>query len=61
MARKKFIEFTKNVWIQDITDDEIGSNINYRLSKVFELDRLYYEIKTKYDILYKEMNIEKNF
>lgn len=60
MARKKFIEFTKNVWIQDITDDEIGSNINYRLSKVFELDRLYYEIKTKYDILYKEMNIEKN-
>lgn len=59
-ARKKFIEFTRNVWIQDITDDETGSNINYRLDKVFGLDRLYYEIKTKYDILYKEMNIEKN-
>lgn len=59
-ARKKFIEFTKNLWVQDITDDEIGSNINYRLGKVFELDRLYYEIKTKYDILYKELNIEKN-
>lgn len=59
-ARRKFIEFTKNLWIQEITDDEIGSNINYRLGKVFELDRLYYEIKTKYDILYKELNIEKN-
>lgn len=59
-ARKKFIEFTKNLWIQEITEDEIGSNINYRLGKVFELDRLYYEIKTKYDILYKELNIEKN-
>lgn len=59
-ARKKFIEFTKGVWIQDITDDVVGSNINYRLGKVFELDRLYYEIKMKYDILYKEMNIEKN-
>ena len=60
IARKKFIEFTKSLWVQDITDDEIGSNINYRLIKVFELDRLYYEIKTKYDILYKELNIEKN-
>ena len=60
IARKKFIEFTKNLWTQDITDDEIGSNISYRLGKVFELDRLYYEIKTKYDILYKELNIEKN-
>lgn len=61
IARKKFTEFTKNVWVQDITDDEIGSNINYRLSKVLELDRLYYEIKTKYDVLYKELNIEKNY
>lgn len=60
MARKKFIEFTKNLWAQDITDDEIGSNINYRLIKGLELGRLYYEIKTKYDVLYKELNIEKN-
>lgn len=60
IARKKFVEFTKNLWVQDITNDEIGSNINYRLVKVFKLDGLYYEIKTKYDILYKELNIEKN-
>lgn len=59
-ARKKFIDFTKNLWIQDITEDEIGANINYRLNQALDLDRLYYEIKTKYDILYKEMNIEKN-
>lgn len=59
-SRKKFINFTKNLWIQEITDDDIGSNINYKLTEVFELDRLYYEIKTKYDVLYKELNIEKN-
>ena len=59
-ARKKFIEFTKNLWIQEVTEDEIGSNINYRLGKIFELDKIYYKIKTKYDILYKEFNIEKN-
>lgn len=60
-ARKKFIEFTKDLWIQEVTEDEIGSNINYRLGKIFELDKLYYKIKTKYDILYKEFNIEKNY
>lgn len=59
-TRKKFIDFTKKLWIQEITEDEVGSNINYRLGKIFELDRLYYEIKTKYDILYKDLNIEKN-
>lgn len=59
-TRKKFIDFTRNLWIQEITEDEIGSNINYKIGQVLELDRLYYEIKTKYDLLYKEMNIEKS-
>lgn len=58
-ARKRFIDFTKNLWIQEVTENEVGSNINFKLNKVFELDRLYYEIKTKYDILYKNLNIEK--
>ena len=58
--RKKFIEFTRNIWILDVTEDEVGSKINYILGKTFELDRLYSEIKTKYDVLYKELNIENN-
>ena len=58
-TRKKFIEFTRNIWILDVTEDEVGSKINYILGKTFELDRLYIEIKTKYDVLYKESNIEK--
>ena len=59
-ARKKFINFTKNVWILDITTDEVGSKINLIIGKTFELDRLFAEIKTKYDVLYKESNIENN-
>ena len=59
-TRKKFIEFTRNIWILDVTEDDVGSKINYILGKTFELDRLYIEIKTKYDVLYKESNIEKN-
>jgi hypothetical protein len=59
-TRKKFIDFTKNLWIQEITEDEAGTNLNCKLTEILELDRLYYEIKTKYDIIYKELNIEKN-
>ena len=58
-ARKKFVEFTKNLWIQEITEDETGTLLNDKLQEVFELDRLYNEVKNKYDILYKELNIEK--
>lgn len=59
-VRKKFIEFTKKIWIQEVTDDEIGANINFKFSKIFELDRLYLELKNKYDILYKQLNVEKS-
>lgn len=58
-ARKKFVEFTKNLWIQEITEDENGTLLNEKLQEVFELDKLYNEVKSKYNILYKEMNIEK--
>ena len=59
-ARKEFIEFTKNVWIQEITEDEMGSYFSYNISKSLGLDRSYVEIKNQYDVLYKEYNIEKN-
>lgn len=58
-ARKHFIEFTKNLWIQEVSEDETGTLLSDKLQKVFELDKLYYEVKNQYDILYKELNIEK--
>ena len=59
-ARRKFIEFTKKMWIQEITDDETGTLLNHKLQEVFELEKLYAEVKNKYDVLYKELNIERN-
>ena len=59
-ARKKFIYFTKNLWIQEITEDEIGTILNHKLQEALELEKLYNEAKTKYDTLYKELNIEKD-
>lgn len=59
-TRRKFIDFTKKLWIQEITEDEAGTIINHRLNEVLELDKLYSSTKNKYDILYKDLNIEKN-
>ena len=59
-ARKKFINFTKNIWIQEVTEDEIGTMLNKKIKEAFEIEKIYYDIKNKYDVLYKELNIEKN-
>ena len=56
-ARKNFIDFTKNLWIREITDDETGTMLNHRISDILELERLYSQVKNKYDILYKDLNI----
>ena len=56
-TRKKFIEFTKNLWIQEITEEE--TLLNDKLQEIFELDKLYMQVKSKYDLFYKEANIEK--
>ena len=59
-TRKKFIEFTKNLWIQEVTLDDIGTEIYHRIKEVLELEETYEETKNKYDVMYKELNIEKN-
>lgn len=60
-TRKEFIDFTKTMWIEEITEDETGTMLNHKLNDIYELEYLYSEVKNKYDILYKELNIERNF
>lgn len=59
-ARKEFIDFTKKLWIQEITEDEIGTLLNHKIQQTLELEELYNEVKTKYDVLYKDLNIEND-
>lgn len=58
-ARKKFVEFTKTLWIQEITEEETGTLMSDKLQEVLELDKTYREVKDKYDVLYKEKNFQK--
>ena len=59
-TRNEFIKFTKELWINEVTLDDTGSLFYQYLKDVLELKTTYYDTKNKYDILYKEMNIEKS-
>ena len=58
-ARKDFIEFTKKIWIQEITSEDFGSLLYHDMREVLELEESYNKIKNKYDLLYRELKIEK--
>ncbi len=57
--RKEFLSFTQNVWTQDITTENMGALLCNSWSEKLELQKFYLKLKSEYDILYKEANIEK--
>ena len=59
-TRKKFVDFSKKLWIQEITSEDIGSLYYKYIKEVLEIDKLYNELKNKYNILYSELKIERN-
>lgn len=59
-TRRKFLQFTKDLWIQEITNDDIGTIYYQDLKEVLELDSMYLKVKNQYDLFYKELNVEKN-
>ena len=58
--RKKFIEFTKTLWAKDITTEDTGSLYYKILGDTFELDEQFEQIRKKYEIIYKDLDIEKS-
>ena len=59
-AMKAFIKFTKDLWIQEVTNDNFGEEIFRTYKQVAETMELYEKIKKKYDVIYKQKNIENN-
>lgn len=58
-AREKFIAFSKDIWISEVTHDDVGTNIYQKTRQVSEVQKSYNTIKAKFDIAYKERNLEK--
>ena len=59
-TRNKFIKFTKEIWAQEITRDETGVVLNKKIFETLKIKEIYEQVNNKYDILYKNLNIEKN-
>jgi len=59
-ARKKFYKYNKELTLNEITNSVTGTMFYNKWKEIFELKDIYKEIKNKYDVLYKELNIEKN-
>ena len=55
-----FIKFTKELWNKEITLDDGGALYYKTLNKTLELNELYEEIQNKYEVIYKDLNIEQN-
>ena len=60
ILREEFLKFTKQIWEKEITLSDSGSTYYSILKEVLELEDLYAESKNKYEIIYKDLNIEKN-
>jgi len=58
-VEKEFLDFTKKLWIQEITEDEFGKVLSKRWHENLDIEEIFLKLKNKYDILYKTYNIEK--
>lgn len=58
---KKFLEFINQLWKHEITNDEMGSLVYDKIHKTLELDQQFLEVKNKYDLMCKELKMEKTF
>ena len=58
--RESFTQFTRKLWNKEVTLDDTGALYYKTLIKTLELEELYSEIQNKYEVIYKELNIEKN-
>ena len=58
-TKQKFIDFTQKVWIEETTNDNTGSMLEEEWGTILKTGEVYNQVKAKYDVLYKNSNIEK--
>ena len=58
--RRRFIKFTKEILIKEITNSTNGTIFYNKWKEVFEIQEIYDGIKNNYELMYKDLKIEKN-
>ncbi len=63
-VENEFLNFTKKLWIQEITNDEFGKVLEKKWNDCLNIEETFMKLKSQYDIMYKKYNIgrfsEKN-
>ena len=57
--KSKFITFAKSDWIYEITNSLTGNILDKYFRKELALDETFARLKTKYDLLYKDYEVNK--
>ena len=58
-AENGLIDFTKKLWIQDLTSEEFARRMENNWKENFEIESMYSKLKTEYDVTYKKHNVEQ--
>ena len=58
-AENGFLEFTKKLWIQDITNEEFGRRLEQNWMDNLEIEKSFDKLKNEYDVTYKKHNVEE--
>lgn len=57
-SENEFLKFTKNLWIQEITNDDFGKKLIKKWESILETEEIFIKLKSKYEVLYKKYHME---
>lgn len=58
-AEEGLINFTKQLWIQDLTNEEFGRRLEQNWIDNLDIDKMFSKVKSEYDVTYKKYNVEE--
>ncbi len=59
-TKEKFINFTNDIWIHEITNNDNGILIYKEMKEVLNLEDIYEKTKRQYDLAYKDFRVRDN-
>lgn len=59
-VKEKFLNFTNEIWIHEITNNDNGILIYKEIEENLELEKIYEKAKRQYDLVYKDFRVRKN-
>lgn len=58
--KTKFVNFTNEIWVHEITNNDNGNLIYKDIEEIIELDKIYEKTKRQYDLVYKDYRVRDN-